>query len=167
MTDEKPSPLDQARFVMSADFVNEILLAMDVAGVDEKKIESDLGLEEGAIRGVFSHPESLSMEMVVKLTEALGLRCCLVTYKPPVDLAGLDHTSGDLSPQEFRRSWEAMGCPTTIFELEDAISRRWDMTCGSCQHPVVVDSIQNGLGVRCISCGGFESADNFLRRQAR
>lgn len=69
---------------------------------------------------LLTDPPNMKLSTVVRLARSVGQQVVVVAYK----------ANSPVLPEMFIACWEKMGCPTTMFDIEELVVSRKDSTDG-------------------------------------
>lgn len=110
------SSVENFVYEISSTFVAQLETKMEEQEISRSDLAKRLGKTTGRVSQVFNDPGNLGLKLIVEYASELGLKVSLIAY----DDNDPNNEKGPINPEVFVKSWEKQGCPSNVFEVEEA-----------------------------------------------
>jgi DNA-binding phage protein len=105
-------------YSIASDFVEQLQSKMKALdNMTRAKLAKAAGISKGRISQIFNDPGNISLDTVVRLARALGLKVSVVAYEDPDDP---HNERGPVNADVLRRCWEDKGRPFDMWSFKES-----------------------------------------------
>lgn len=104
-------------YSIASDFIEQIQSKMKALGMKPAELARAAKVSKGRISQIFKDPGNISLDTIVRLARALGLKVSVVAYE---DVLDQNNEHGPINSDIFRICWEKTGRPRAMFNVLDA-----------------------------------------------
>lgn len=126
--------VDDFVYSISASFTGQLERKMQEKEISRSELAAKLDKTTGRVSQVLNDPGNLGLRLIVEYAGSLGMKASVIAY----DDNDPDNTKGPINPEVFVKSWEKLGRPSDLFEVEDA-------PLGVAEIPEITYGILHGL----------------------
>lgn len=103
-------------YSIASDFVEQLQSKMKALdNMTRAKLAKAAGISKGRISQIFNDPCNISLETIIKLARALGLKVSLMAYE---DAGDPNNERGPVNADVFRILWEKAGRPFDMWDIQ-------------------------------------------------
>ncbi len=101
-------------YEISSAFVAQLETKMEKEQISRSQLASRLKKTTGRVSQVFNDPGNLGLKLIVEYARELGMKVSIVAY----DDRDPNNEKGPINPEVFVKSWEKLGRPVNLFEVD-------------------------------------------------
>ncbi len=110
--------LEDFLYSIASDFVEQLQSKMKALdNMTRAKLAKAAGVSKGRVSQIFNDPGNISLDTVVRLARALGLKVSVVAYE---DTDDPHNERGPVNADVFRRCWETKGRPFDMWSFRES-----------------------------------------------
>lgn len=103
-------------YSIASDFVEQLQNKMEALdNMTRAKLAKAAGISKGRISQIFNDPGNISLDTVVRLARALGMKVAVTAYE---DTADPKNERGPVNGDVFRLCWERAGRPFDMWDIQ-------------------------------------------------